>query len=278
MKRRFWVSAPLALATLFLADVGVIPGQPVQHALGMKLAVWLQFVLATPVVLWGARPFFAARLGVARESQPEHVHADRARHRRGIRLQRGRAAVPERAPRGVPHGHGGMPPVYFEAAAVITTLVLLGQVLELRARSQTRARSARCSGSRPRRRVASRDDGSEEDVPLDAVQVGDRLRVRPGEKIPVDGVVLEGQQRVDESMLTGEPMPVEKSQGQPRHRRHRQRHRRARHARRARRRRHAARADRAHGQRGAAQPRADPAARRHGRVVLRAGGRARRGR
>ena len=108
---------------------------------------------------------------------------------------------------------GGVVPVYFEAAAVITTLVLLGQVLELRARRRPAARSARCSASRRRPRAGSRATAREEDVPLEHVQVGDLLRVRPGEKVPVDGVVLEGRSSVDESMITGEPMPVEKRAG-----------------------------------------------------------------
>ena len=110
-------------------------------------------------------------------------------------------------------GHGGEVAVYFDAAAVITTLVLLGQVLELRARSQTSRAIKALLGLAPKTARLLRDDGSEEDVPLERVQVGDRLRVRPGEKIPVDGVVLEGTTSVDESMITGEPIPVEKTKG-----------------------------------------------------------------
>src|SRR5258705_4407953 len=109
--------------------------------------------------------------------------------------------------------HGGVPPVYFEAAAVITTLVLLGQVLELRARSATSGAIRALLGLQPKTARRLRPDGSEEDVPLEHVSVGDRLRVRPGEKVPVDGMVLEGRSAVDEALVTGEPIPVEKEPG-----------------------------------------------------------------
>ena len=199
MWRRFVISA-LVTAPLFVLAMA---------ELGLPL---LQLALATPVVLWGGWPFF------------ERGWASLVNRRLNmfslIALGTGAAfaySVPAvLAPGWFPpvfRGHGGEVPVYFEAAAVIVTLVLLGQVLELRARSRTGAALRALLGlaAKTARRVA--EDGSEADVPLDAVAVGDRLRVRPGEKVPTDGVVLEGGSVVDESMLTGEPIPVEKSAG-----------------------------------------------------------------
>jgi Cu+-exporting ATPase len=212
MQRRFWVSAVLAAATLFLSMSEMIPGQPVQHAIGMQRSLWLQLILSTPVVLWGAWPFF--QRGWA-SLVNRHLNMFTL-----IALGTGVAYVfsvvallfPHRLP-GAFRLHGGMPPVYFEAAAVITALVLLGQVLELRARSQTSGAIRALLGLAPKLARRIGDDGSDEDIALDRVQVGDRLRVRPGEKIPVDGVVIDGQSAVDESMLTGEPVPVAKSPG-----------------------------------------------------------------
>jgi len=212
MKRRFWVGAVLAAGTLFLSMSELIPGQPVQHALGMKLAMWLPFILATPVVLWGGWPFFQ-RGWMSLVNR--HLNMFTL-----IALGTGVAYVFSVVALLFPHSlpvafrmRNGMPPVYFEAAAVITALVLLGQVLELRARSQTSGAIRALLGLAPKLARRIRDDGADEDIPLDRVQVGDRLRVRPGEKIPVDGEVLEGHSAVDESMLTGEPIPVEKSSG-----------------------------------------------------------------
>jgi Cu+-exporting ATPase len=209
MKRRFWVSAVLAAGTLFLSMSELIPGQPVQRGLGMKLAMWLQFALATPVVLWGAWPFFERGW---KSLVNRHLNMFTL-----IALGTGVAylfsVVALLFPNALPAAFrmtSGMPPIYFEAAAVITALVLLGQVLELRARSQTSGAIRALLGLAPK--MAHRlSDGGEEDIPLDRVQVGDLLRVRPGEKIPVDGTVAEGQSSVDESMLTGEPIPIQKT-------------------------------------------------------------------
>jgi Cu+-exporting ATPase len=209
MKRRFLVSAPLAAATLVLSMSELIPGQPIQHALGMRSSLWLQFAFATPAVLWGGWPFFARGA------------ASLVRRRLNmftlIALGTGAAyafsLVALLFPQALPaafRAHGGMAPVYFEAAAVITVLVQLGQALELRARSQTSGAIRALLRLAPKMARRLAEDGRDEDVPLERVQVGDRLRVRPGEKIPVDGVVLEGTSAVDESMLTGESLPVAK--------------------------------------------------------------------
>jgi len=212
MQRRFWVSAILAALTLFLAMSEMIPGQPVQHTIGMRRSLWLQFASSTPVVLWGGFSFFQRGW---QSIVNRHLNMFTL-----IALGTGVAYAfsvfallfPHALPAAF-HTHGDQPLVYFEAAAVITALVLLGQVLELRARSQTSGAIRALLGLAPK--IAHRIDehGLEEDIPLEHVHVGDRLRVRPGEKIPVDSVVLEGHSSVDESMLTGEPIPVEKTAG-----------------------------------------------------------------
>jgi Cu+-exporting ATPase len=206
MRRRFIVSAALSAITLFLAMSELIPRQPVQRVLGMRVSLWLQFALATPVVLWGAWPFFQrgwASIVNRRLNMFTLISI-------GIAVAYVFSVVAIVFPHLIP-GSGNMPPIYFEAAAVITALVLLGQVLELRARSQTSGAIRALLGLAPKLARRIRDDNPDEDIPIDHVQVGDRLRVRPGEKVPVDGVVLEGESAVDESMLTGEPVPVEKS-------------------------------------------------------------------
>jgi Cu+-exporting ATPase len=212
MRRRFIVSAVLGGLTLLLSMSDLIPGQPIQHALGMRLSTWLQFLLATPVVLWGGAPFF--RRGWA-SIVNRHLNMFTL-----IAIGTGVAyvfsLVALLVPHALPaefHSSTGMPPIYFEAAATITALVLLGQVLELRARSQTSGAIRALLGLAPKVAHRLRDDGGEENVALDTVQVGDRLRIRPGEKVPVDGVVVDGHSTVDESMLTGEPLPVEKVAG-----------------------------------------------------------------
>ncbi len=211
MRRRFWVSLGLTAPVFFLAMSDLIPGQPVQHALSPTLIHWIQLLLATPVVLWGGRPFFERGWAsiVNRSLNMFTLIAI------GTGTAYAYSVVAAVAPNIFPEsfrGHGGAVPVYFEAAAVITTLVLLGQVLELRARSQTSSALRALLGLAPKRARRLRDS-VEEDIPLEQVQPGDRLRVRPGEKVPVDGVVLEGTSSVDESMVTGESIPVEKAPG-----------------------------------------------------------------
>ena len=210
--RRFWVSAALSLPLLALSMSEMIPGMPLQHALGTRLIIWIELMLATPVVLWGAQPFFerGARSLVSRNLNMFTLIS------LGVGIAYGYSVFATLFPGLLPNladPSSGAPPVYFEAAAVITALVLLGQVLELRARGRTAGAIKALLGLSPRTARIVRADGSEEDVALDLVQPRDLLRVRPGEKIPVDGVIVEGASAVDESMITGEPLPVGKSAG-----------------------------------------------------------------
>ncbi|MDP3217275.1 MAG: heavy metal translocating P-type ATPase [Deltaproteobacteria bacterium] len=212
MQRRLWGSAALTVPLFALAMGGMIPGDPIGHVVPAHLHNGVELALATPVVLWGAWPFFVRAW---RSLVNRHLNMFTLIGL-GVAVAYGYSLVATLAPGLFPpafRGHGGRVAVYFEAAAVIVTLVLVGQVLELRARSQTGAAIRALLGLAPKTARRLRDDGTEEDVPLDAVEVGDRLRVRPGEKVPVDGAVLEGASSVDESMITGEPMPVEKHPG-----------------------------------------------------------------
>ena len=212
MTRRFWVSVALAVPILLLGMAGSIPGLRQDELLSPHVRTWLTFALATPVVLWAGQPFFergwaslvhrslnmftliALGIGVA------YLYSAVAA------LFPGLFAPAFRNP-------DGTVPVYFEAAAMITALVLLGQVLELRARSRTSSAMRALLDLAPKLARVVQPDGSEQDVSLDRVQAGWRLRVRPGEKVPVDGVVAEGTSSVDESMVTGEPIPVAKAPG-----------------------------------------------------------------
>ena len=221
MSRRFWVSLGLTVP-LFFFEMGA-----------MLAPVLCGSVLAAPAASRPARSrdsrrplgrmaVLRERLDLARTRQPQHVHAHRAGNRRGLPVQ----PVPNR--RALSHlsrklcdhlpshgsaGAGAVHDVYFEAAAGITTLVLLGQVLELRARARTSGAIRALLGLAPKTARRIEASGVEADVPLEDVRTGDRLRVRPGEKVPVDGLVVEGASAVDESMLTGEPVPVEKTRG-----------------------------------------------------------------
>src|SRR5215475_12345337 len=212
MTRRFWISLLLTVPLLLLAMSEMLPGRPVQHALSARLLTWIQLVLATPVVLWGGWPFFT-RAWASLVNRSLNMFTLIAIGTGTAYVYSVIAALVPRIFPGSFRTHSGEVAVYFEAAAVITTLVLLGQVLELRARSQTSSAIKALLGLAPKTARRLREDGSEEDVPLDHVQPGDRLRVRPGEKVPVDGVVLEGTSAIDESMITGEPIPVEKVSG-----------------------------------------------------------------
>ena len=208
MRRRFWVSAALSLPILLLSMFGEKLGLPLSDAVRNLV----EFLLATPVVLWGGWPFF------------ERFWASLVNHSPNMFTLIGMgtgvafldSAVATFFPQIFPasfHGMNGAVPVYFEAAAVITTLVLLGQVLELRARQRTGGAIRALLNLAPQQAHLVAADGGEKDVALDQVNRGDRLRVRPGERVPVDGVIREGASAVDESMVTGEPMPVEKRPG-----------------------------------------------------------------
>ena len=213
MTCRFWVSVALTIPILVVAMADVIPGlSAMMQFASPRTWQWLEFILATPVVLWGGWPFFVrgARSLITRNLNMFTLIG------LGTGMAYGFSVVGVLFPGIFPasfRGEGGEVAVYFEAAAAITTLVLLGQVMELRARSRTGAAIKALLGLAPKTARLIRDDGLEPDVPLDAVKPGDRLRVRPGEKIPVDGVVLEGASSVDESMISGEPIPVEKFKG-----------------------------------------------------------------
>ena len=212
MSRRFWVGLVLTVPLVAVAMSDLIPGQPLQHAVSPRALVWLQLLLATPVVIWGGAPFFARGWASIVNRSPNMFTLIAL----GTGTAYGYSVVATVAPGLFPpamRGHGGQVGVYFEVAAVITVLVLLGQVLELRARGRTSDALRALLSLAPTTARVIRGDQREEDVPLDQVAVGDRLRVRPGERVPVDGVVLEGRSVVDESMITGEAMPVEKAPG-----------------------------------------------------------------
>ena len=207
MTHRLWVTAALSVPLLIIAMGG--------HAVAIlspRALAWLQLALATPAVLWGGWPFFQRGWASLRNRSLNMFTL--------IALGTGvayfysvvAAVIPGIFPASFRGADGGVP-LYFEAASVITALVLLGQVLELRARSQTGGAIRALLDLAPKQARLVREDGSEADIPLDVVKPGDRLRVRPGEKVPVDGVVIEGHSNVDESMISGEPLPVEKSTG-----------------------------------------------------------------
>jgi len=208
MRKRFWISAALSLPLLVLSMLG-------DH-LGLHLAPtlrnWIEFVLATPVVLWGGWPFFRRFWASLVHRSPNMFTL--------IGLGTGAAYLDSVVATVFPQifpvsfrGIDGGAPVYFEAAAVITTLVLLGQVLELRARQQTSGAIRALLNLAPQQAHLLTADGREQDVTLDKVKPGDQLRVRPGERVPVDGAIREGASAIDESMITGESMPAEKSLG-----------------------------------------------------------------
>ncbi|MER8553373.1 heavy metal translocating P-type ATPase [Mesorhizobium sp. M0976] len=209
--RRFWVSAVLSVPLLVIAMAPML-GLTFQAFIDDRAKVWLELALASPVVLWAAFPFFHRGWDSMLNRSPNMWTL--------ISLGVGAAylysVVATLFPGLFPHqfrGHDGTVPVYFEAAAVIVALVFLGQVLELRAREKTGSAIRALLDLAPKTARLIGADGSENDVPLDIVKAGDRLRIRPGDAVPVDGIVLEGRSSVDESMITGEPLPVEKTEG-----------------------------------------------------------------
>ncbi len=224
MTRRFWVSlaltAPLLAIAMgsmlwpntYMGGIGIRRGNQIVVTHWEWILPWLEFILATPVVLWCGLPFLQ-RFWTSLVNRSPNMFTLIGL---GTGVAYGFSVVATVAPQIFPaslRGMAGYPDVYFEAAAAITTLVLLGQVMELRARSRTSAAIRALLDLSPKTARRLGPDGSEKDVPLDQVQPGDRLRVRPGEKVPVDGAVLEGRSSVDESMITGESMPVEKTAG-----------------------------------------------------------------
>jgi Cu+-exporting ATPase len=211
--RRFWVSVALSLPLVLTAMAEMIWGTAVRHAVPEALFAWGQFALATPVVLWGGWPFFA-RGWVSFRTGRLNMYSLIGL---GITVAYVFSVFAVLFPGALPEAFTthGMAPLYFEAAAVITTLVLLGEVLELRARSQTSSAVRALLGLAPNTAIRVAPDGTEREVPLAEVKPGDILRVRPGAKIPVDGLVTEGHSVVDESMITGEPLPVEKAVAAP---------------------------------------------------------------
>jgi P-type Cu+ transporter len=212
MTRRFWVSVALTLPLLAVMVSDILPGRPLQQLIEGSLLGWIELALATPVVLWGGWPFFERGWASIVHRSPNMFTLIAMGSGAAYLYSVVAVAAPDLFPAGFRDSSGNIG-LYFEAAAVITVLVLLGQVLELRARSQTGGAIQALLGLAPKtaRRISSR--GKETDVPLVQVVVGDLLRIRPGEKIPVDGVVTEGQSSVDESMVSGEPIPVEKNAG-----------------------------------------------------------------
>jgi P-type Cu+ transporter len=205
-RRRFWWTLPLTVVVTILAMFGhrlfsgELPGQS-----------WIELALSTPVVLWAGWPFFARGIASIKNRSPNMWTLIGT----GVAAAYGYSVLATVAPQYFPptfvmHGRIG---VYYEAAAVIISLTLLGQIMELRARSQTSAAIKSLLGLAPKTARRIKSDGTEEDVPLTHVHIGDTLRVRPGEKVPVDGAVLEGESALDESMLTGEPVPVTKRPG-----------------------------------------------------------------
>ncbi len=211
MQRRFWVGVALSIPLLVLSMGGMAAGSPM-HRIPAAWMAWLQLVLATPVVVWGGWPFFER--GWA-SLVNRHLNMFTL-----IAMGTGTAfvysVIATLAPRIFPQsflGHGGRPEVYFEVSAMIVTLVLLGQVLELRARRQTGSAIKALLDLSPKTAFLVRSSGSDEEIPLEHVHRNDRLRVRPGDRVPVDGVIEEGSSAIDESMITGESLPVTKSAG-----------------------------------------------------------------
>lgn len=214
MNLRFWSAAVLAALVFMLSLLETIPGQPLQKILSGTINAWIQLLLTTGIMLWCGKPIF-------QRGWMSLVHKNLNMFTLislGTGVAYSYSVVATLFFESFPtsfQGHNGRVAVYFEAAATIMALVLLGQVLELRARSQTNSALKALLGLSPKTARILREDGTEDDIPLDQVQRQDRLRVRPGEKIPIDGKILEGQSSVDESMLTGEPIPVFKEIGDP---------------------------------------------------------------
>ena len=214
MTRRLWAAALFTIPVFTLAMGDLLPGEPISRLISARTRTLLELVFATPVCLWSAWPFYV-RFVQSLKNKSLNMWTLIGL---GVSVAYGYSVVAALAPQIFPDSFrdaDGRVAVYFEAAAVIVTLILVGQVLELRARGRTGAAIQKLLGMAAKTARRIRKDGVEEDIPFDDVRVGDRLRVRPGEKVPVDGVVIEGSSPVDESMVTGEPIPVSKAEGDP---------------------------------------------------------------
>jgi len=212
MTRRLWFAGALSVPLVAIVMIDMLPGRPISSLLPGRTRAFIELALATPVCLWSAWPFYVRAVRSVKNKSLNMFTLIGL----GVTVAYLYSVVATLVPQVFPpsfRGHGGEVAVYFEAAGVIVTLILFGQVLELKARSQTGAAIKALLGMAAKTARLLQDDGSESDVPLDQVQQGDRLRVRPGEKLPVDGEVLEGTSLVDESMVTGEPIPVQKAPG-----------------------------------------------------------------
>jgi Cu+-exporting ATPase len=212
MTRRFWGSVALTVPVLVLGMSAMIPGNPIERLFSMQSVGWIEFVLATPVVLWAGWPFFQRGWASIVNRSPNMFTLIALGTGAAFFYSVAAVLFPQVFPSAFRGAHGEVP-VYFEAAAAITTLVLLGQVLELRARSHTSAAIKSLLKLSPRNARLVRADGTEIDVPVEHLQVGDMMRVRPGEKVPVDGIIMDGTSSIDESLITGESIPVEKNNG-----------------------------------------------------------------
>jgi Cu+-exporting ATPase len=210
MSRRFWIALVLTVPVFVLEMASHVPALNVERIISPGTSTWMQFVLSTPVVLWAGWPFFARGWASLRNRSLNMFTLIALGVGAAYLYSLAATFLPELFPMEV--RHGGMIAVYYEAAAVITVLVLLGQVLELRAREQTGGAIRALLKLAPKSARRIKDDGQDEEIALEQVRVGDRLRVRPGESVPVDGTVIEGKSSVDESMVTGESMPVAKAQ------------------------------------------------------------------
>ena len=218
MQRRFWISVPLtlpvfvlAMAEMFVDFNSLVPSWP--HGRAGYISMWVQFILATPVVLWGGWPFFQRAWASVKNVSPNMFTLIAIGTGAAYLLSLAALFIPQVFPAAMRDSHSGIVPGYFEAAAVITTLVLLGQVLELRARSQTSSAIKELLRLTPETATVIRDDGSEEVIDVRHVLAGATLRVKANEKIPTDGEIVEGETSIDEAMVTGESIPVEKHPG-----------------------------------------------------------------
>ena len=212
MRKRFWVSALFSIPLFIYAMGDLIPGKPFAGLFSPGVSQWLQLLLASPVVLWGAWPFLVRGVNSLKTMNLNMFTLIGL----GVAVAYGFSLVATLFPGIFPaafRGHDGGVAVYYEAAAVITTLVLLGQVLELKARGQTSSALRALLELAPPVALRISADGSEEEISLDQVQSGDRLRVRPGDKVPVDGTIAKGSSTIDQAMITGEPIPVAKAEG-----------------------------------------------------------------